>query len=148
MDRIMIAVEAHLQHELEISDYTTASIRNSGQIPESMRARQKAENNQYGEVWRKLINDAVTAGQIRNDLDTGIARLLVIGALNWAAEWWNPRRGSLATVVVTAQSMVRAALSPSTEVVVDAAVRPSSAPRRSSPRTTSTTRHRKVPKTA
>jgi len=31
----------------------------------------------------------------------------VLGALNWAAEWWNPRRGSLDTVVRTAQSLVR-----------------------------------------
>src|ERR1700686_1953648 len=29
MDRIMAAVEAHLRHELELSDYATASIRNS-----------------------------------------------------------------------------------------------------------------------
>ena len=29
LDRIMTAVEAHLRHELEISDYATASIRNS-----------------------------------------------------------------------------------------------------------------------
>ena len=35
------------------------------------------------------------------------ARMLVLGALNWAAEWWNPRRGSLDTVVRTAQSLVR-----------------------------------------
>jgi hypothetical protein len=35
------------------------------------------------------------------------ARMMVLGALNWAAEWWNPRRGSLDTVVRTAQSLVR-----------------------------------------
>jgi hypothetical protein len=33
--------------------------------------------------------------------------MMVLGALNWAAEWWNPRRGSLDTVVRTAQSIVR-----------------------------------------
>jgi hypothetical protein len=33
--------------------------------------------------------------------------MLVLGALNWAAEWWNPRRGSLDGVVRTAQSLVR-----------------------------------------
>jgi TetR/AcrR family transcriptional regulator, cholesterol catabolism regulator len=35
------------------------------------------------------------------------ARMMVLGALNWAAEWWNPRRGSLDTVVRTAQALVR-----------------------------------------
>jgi hypothetical protein len=33
--------------------------------------------------------------------------MLVLGALNWAAEWWNPRRGSLEIVVRSAQSLVR-----------------------------------------
>jgi TetR/AcrR family transcriptional regulator, cholesterol catabolism regulator len=37
--------------------------------------------------------------------------MLVLGALNWAAEWWNPRRGSLEVVVRTAQSLVRHGLS-------------------------------------
>jgi TetR/AcrR family transcriptional regulator, cholesterol catabolism regulator len=38
--------------------------------------------------------------------------MMVLGALNWAAEWWNPRRGSLDTVVRTAQSLVRHGLGP------------------------------------
>jgi AcrR family transcriptional regulator len=33
LDKILVAAETHLRHELEISDYTTASIRNQGQIP-------------------------------------------------------------------------------------------------------------------
>jgi len=27
--------------------------------------------------------------------------------LNWAVEWWNPRRGSLEAVVANAQSFIR-----------------------------------------
>ena len=37
--------------------------------------------------------------------------MLVLGALNWAAEWWDPHRGSLDTLVRTAQSLVRGGLS-------------------------------------
>src|SRR4029450_12711747 len=47
MDRIMVAVEGHLRHELEPSDYTPASIRNSGQIPERLRGRQMKEEDRY-----------------------------------------------------------------------------------------------------
>jgi hypothetical protein len=36
-----------------------------------------------------------------------VARMLVLGALNWTTEWWNPRRGSLDSVVRTAKSLVR-----------------------------------------
>jgi hypothetical protein len=58
-------------------------------------------------MWRKLLQDAGNAGLLRSDLDPMAARMMVLGALNWAAEWWNPRRGSLDTVVRTAQSLVR-----------------------------------------
>lgn len=111
MDRICVAVEEHLRYEQAISAYTTAAIRNAEQLPEAIRTRQLAEENKYGDVWRKLINDAKKAGELRSDLDARVARTLVLGALNWAAEWWNPRRGSLETVVRTAQSIVRNGLS-------------------------------------
>jgi len=112
MDKIMVGVEAHLRHELEISDYATASIRNAGQLPEKIRKRQVAEEARYGELWRKLFKEAASAGEIRADLDHYIAQMLVFGALNWTAEWWNPKRGSLETVVAMAQSFVREGLSP------------------------------------
>lgn len=111
MDRIAAAVESHLRYQLEISDYTTAAIRNAGQIPESIRARYALEANRYGDVWRKLFQDAKREGQLRPELDSRAARMLVLGALNWAAEWWNPRRGSLDQVIRTAKSIVRAGLS-------------------------------------
>jgi TetR/AcrR family transcriptional regulator, cholesterol catabolism regulator len=114
MDKIMAAVEAHLRHELELSDYTTASIRNSGQIPEHLKTRQKKEEAAYGRIWRQLFANAITDGELRDDVDTGMARLLVMGALNWAAEWWDPDRGSVDTVVSAAQALVRSGLAPQT----------------------------------
>jgi TetR/AcrR family transcriptional regulator, cholesterol catabolism regulator len=107
LDRLLAAVEAHLRHELEISDYTTAAIRNAGQVPLTIRKRQILEEQRYGDVWRRLINDMARSGQLRADLDLYIAQMLVLGALNWAVEWWDPRRGSLDTVVSNAQSFVR-----------------------------------------
>ncbi|WP_051111650.1 TetR/AcrR family transcriptional regulator [Sciscionella marina] len=111
LDRIDAAVEEHLRYQLEISDYTTAAIRNAGQIPDSIRVRYTAEANRYGDIWRKLFRDAKRSGQLRGDLDQRAARMLVMGALNWAAEWWNPRRGSLDHVIRTAKSLVRGGLS-------------------------------------
>ncbi|MGQ4618633.1 TetR family transcriptional regulator [Nocardia sp. R7R-8] len=110
IDRIMIAIDAHLRHELELSDYATAAIRNSGQMPEHLRARQLAEDAQYGAIWRKLIKDAAAEGQLRAELDPHITQMLIMGSLNWTAEWWTPRRGSLDTVVRTAQALVRAGI--------------------------------------
>lgn len=112
MDKIMAAVEAHLRHELELSDYTQASIRNSGQVPEHLQSRQKKEESAYGRIWQGLFTDAIAEGEIRPDLDPRMSRLLVMGALNWAAEWWDPKRGSVDTIVANAQILVRNGLSP------------------------------------
>ncbi|MBF7807099.1 TetR/AcrR family transcriptional regulator, partial [Klebsiella quasipneumoniae] len=107
LDRLLIAAEAHLRHELEISDYTTASIRNAGQVPQSIRRRQILEEERYGEIWRRLVNDVAREGLLRPELDLYIGQMLILGALNWAVEWWNPRRGSVEAVVANAQSIIR-----------------------------------------
>jgi AcrR family transcriptional regulator len=112
IERIMVGVETHLRHELETSDYATASIRNSGQIPEKIRVRQQAEEAEYGKIWRQLFNDAAAAGELHSGMHPVIAQMLVIGALNWAAEWWSNSRGPLDDVVKTAQLLVRNGLSP------------------------------------
>lgn len=110
IDRILAATEVHLRHELETSDYATAAIRNSGQIPDSIRERQVAENNKYGAIWRDLIRDAQAEGQLNPDLDLYIAQMLIFGALNWTTEWWNAERGTVDTVVTNAQTFVRRAI--------------------------------------
>ena len=65
LDRIDAAVEDHLRYSLEISDYTTAAIRNAGQVPEGIAIRYMAEASQYGDTWRKLLQDAANAGLLR-----------------------------------------------------------------------------------
>jgi AcrR family transcriptional regulator len=110
MDRMLAAVGAHLRHTLEISDYATASIRNAGQVPLKIRKRQIQEEERYGEIWRRLVNDMARSGELRDDLDLYVAQMLVLGALNWSTEWWNPRRGSLEELVANAQSFVRSGL--------------------------------------
>jgi len=112
MDKILAAVEAHLRHELELSDYASASIRNAGQIPERLRTRQLKEEAAYGRIWRRLFDEAHADGQLRGDLDARHARLLVVGALNWSVEWFDPRRSSVDTIVSNAQVLVRNGLSP------------------------------------
>lgn len=110
--RISAAVEAHLRNELELSDYSKAIIRNGNQLPEQVAARAKAEVAAYNDIWRTLLAELRDAGMLRDDLDAGVARMIVLGALNWAAEWWDPERGDLETIISTTQSMVLHALRP------------------------------------
>lgn len=107
LDRILAAVDAHLRYELQISDYTTASVRNAGQVPEHLRVRPAAEEAAYSRIWRDLFHAAQDAGQLRADLDINIFRLLLLGSMNWAVEWWNPRTRSLDDLVRQTQDLVR-----------------------------------------
>lgn len=58
-------------------------------------------------IWRKLSTDAVASGELRPGPDPDLAQPLIIGILNWAAEWWSPKRSTINEVVATAQSIVR-----------------------------------------
>ncbi|MGL3150321.1 TetR/AcrR family transcriptional regulator [Microbacterium sp. A82] len=106
-DRILAGVDAHLRYELQISDYTTASVRNAGQVPEHLRVRPAAEEGAYSRYWRELFLAAQDAGELRDGLDINVFRLLLLGSMNWAVEWWNPRTRSLDDLVRSAQDMVR-----------------------------------------
>ena len=135
MDRIMVAVEAHLRTVLELTEYTTAWIRNSGQLPEQLSRRQKKGEAAYGLIWKSLFADAIASGEINPELNAGIAEFLVLGALNWIVTWWDPRRGSADTLVANAQLMIRNGLTStarsSAPSGADVGQPPPSGPRRS-----------------
>lgn len=112
MDRIATAVRAHLEIVLRDSEYAAAAIRNAAQLPQGIRDVQLRDQRRYGALWRGLVDDARIAGQLDPELDPHAARMLVMGALNWAPEWWRPDRGDLADTVRTAQTIVREGLAP------------------------------------
>ncbi|GAA4856705.1 TetR/AcrR family transcriptional regulator [Actinomycetospora corticicola] len=106
LERLRVAVAAHLSTLLTHSDHAAAAIRTVPQLPESMRARHRQAERDYIEIWRGLVADARAAGEIDPDLDPGVALMVVLGALNWTAEWWDPERGSLEGIIDTAQRLV------------------------------------------
>jgi len=111
LDRLDLAVEGHLRQLLTEASFAHAVIRNVGQLPEAIRARQLVEERRYASIWRGLFAEARADGSLRPGLDPELARLLTIGSLNWVVEWWSPRRSSLDELVDTAQGVVRHGIS-------------------------------------
>lgn len=105
-DRIMIAIDAHLRIELELSEFATAVTRNLGHVPAPIRESLQADSEAYHAVWRDLLADAVADGSISPSVDVRVARMMVIGALNWAPEWWHNDDAPVGVVVATAQGIV------------------------------------------
>lgn len=92
LDRLRAAIEGHVLVVLEIGDYTSANIRIFGQLPDDIRKRHLAQQRAYGDLWRRLLEDARAAGELRPDLDLSVLRMLILGALNWTVEWYRPSR--------------------------------------------------------
>jgi AcrR family transcriptional regulator len=118
LERIGAAVRAHLEVELELSEFATAVTRNLGQLPDDLRSRLRAEGGAYMALWRQLLEVAQESGAIRADIDLGVARMLIIGALNWTLEWWDPEQGPIVGLVETAVRLVRHALGSQTPAAV------------------------------
>jgi len=88
--RLLAAVEAHLAMLHEYGDYSSANIRNFGQIPVEIQERQMALRNAYGEYWREILTAAQNAGTVRSDVNLSLLRMFLFGAMNWTLEWVKP----------------------------------------------------------
>jgi AcrR family transcriptional regulator len=91
--RLTAAIRAHTEVQLEISDYSSAHARIIGQVPADVRRRNLVDQINYGEYWDGLLRAAVASGEVRDDLDLYVTRMLMFGALNWTSEWYRPRSG-------------------------------------------------------
>jgi AcrR family transcriptional regulator len=88
--RLEAAIETHLLSVLEQGDHASATIKLFSQVPPDIRERQLARQRAYGAIWRKLLEDARRDGAIRGDVDLSPVRMAIMGALNWAADWYRP----------------------------------------------------------
>jgi len=93
LDRLATALRAHLKFQLVESDYARAVSRSIGQPPEDMWGRVNRKFRAYGKFFDRLIAAAIDAGEIDPEVDRHALRMLIIGATNWAAEWYR-RDGS------------------------------------------------------
>jgi AcrR family transcriptional regulator len=93
LERLAAAIQAHLTMVLETGNYSAANLRLYGQMPDDIRKRLQRTQRQVGRYWNDLLTDAQQAGALRDDLDLSATRMLILGSLNWVAEWY--RAGGL-----------------------------------------------------
>ncbi len=44
----------------------------------------------YGAIWQKILVDAHERGEFNTTANLSLARLFILGALNWTIEWFKP----------------------------------------------------------
>jgi AcrR family transcriptional regulator len=91
-ERIETAIRAHLERALERDNYTMGFIKIFDQVPPAVRERFAAYPKGYAQVWRELVDGAVAAGELRDDLDPVVMRNALMGSLDWTLEWYQPGR--------------------------------------------------------
>lgn len=86
------AISAHLRSLLELQDYTSANTRIYGQVPSHVRAATMEMREAYEGLWTDILDRLLKAGAFRADVDLHLLRLFLIGAMNSALEWYQPKK--------------------------------------------------------
>lgn len=110
--RLRAAVEAHLTSMLQHDAYSAANVRIINQVPEDVRERHLSHHRHYGAFWRRLLEQAQAAGEVRPGVDLTAIRMLILGALNWSVEWYRPGRLSAAEIADELVEMVLVGIAP------------------------------------
>ncbi|HIF17439.1 MAG TPA: TetR/AcrR family transcriptional regulator [Cycloclasticus sp.] len=90
---MVAAAKGHLRALHEKGDYTSTSILNYGQLPDSVQEAGRVTREQYEDMWRKWLTNAQDKGDIRADVNLTILRVSILGALNRLLTWY--KKGEL-----------------------------------------------------
>lgn len=104
--KIAAAIEGHLAGLLLHGDFTSASIRTYGQLPANLKRSNQERRRTYSAFWDDLLTQASERGEMRPGLDLHVARLVVLGAVNWTVEWYDPRKGPVQQVAKQIASLI------------------------------------------
>lgn len=95
-------VRVHLGTILEEgNDFIPVLLYDWRSLTPANRRRVIALKDRYDELWQKLLDELVRAGRIAGD--SQLARLFVLGAINWSAKWYRPG-GRLSLDEIAAQA--------------------------------------------
>ena len=90
VERIHLALRAHLRVVAEQLDVATVFVREWRYLEGERRAEFVAERRRYEERLRALFREGRELGELRTDLDDSTAALLALSAVNWAYTWLRP----------------------------------------------------------
>lgn len=98
MAQFRAAVLGQMTGLVRHGDFALANSRLLGQLPDKVRERQIKRRERHQKRWNDLLENLVTEGHIRPDVDIHLARIVILGSINSVQTWFNPRRGSLEKV--------------------------------------------------
>jgi AcrR family transcriptional regulator len=89
-EKIRLALRAHLRVVAGQLELATVFVQEWRYLDGERRERFVAERRRYEERVRSLFREGREQGELRSDLDEGMAALLFLSAANWAFTWLRP----------------------------------------------------------
>jgi AcrR family transcriptional regulator len=86
--RLRAALGAHLKFTLRA--HFSSRLRSIRRLPKKLRDRHMQQEREYAAIFAGLLEEAHRKGQLRSGFDLSVVRMLMLGALTWVAEWYDP----------------------------------------------------------
>ncbi|MCW8843184.1 MAG: TetR/AcrR family transcriptional regulator [Rhodobacteraceae bacterium] len=93
--RIAAAIWTHMHFLFQASEFTSANIRSYGMLPYQFREKHGKIRHEYGRLWDRILREAQNDNAIRSDIKIVPLRQVMLGALNWTVEWFDPNRAGM-----------------------------------------------------
>ena len=88
LDRLRAALGAHLKYTLR--EHFSSRLKSIRRLPKRLRDRHMQQEREYAAIFAGLLEEAHKKGLLQPGFDLSVVRMLVLGALTWVAEWYDP----------------------------------------------------------
>lgn len=87
--RLRAALVAHLKYTLR--EHFSSRLKSIRRLPKRLRERHMQQERDYAAIFTTLLREADKQGLIKPGFDLSVVRMLMLGSLTWAAEWYDPK---------------------------------------------------------
>lgn len=89
--KIETAVREHLKILHSNSDYTAANVRIFPEASRDIVKQHMKKRRVYSNFWIELIESGKKMGQIDKSINSEMAHMFIVGAMNWSTQWYSPK---------------------------------------------------------
>jgi len=104
-ERFTAAIGAYLATVNQFGTYFIATRQLLNQIPPELAERHRQRRVELDRFWADLLDEGYREGAIAESGTNGLARLFMLGALNWSTEWMDLSRKSSDELAEVAASL-------------------------------------------
>ncbi len=99
--RVEAAIRGHLRALHGNKPFTSTNAQSRIKLPEAVSSVIRPVRDGYSAFWRKLLDEALAAGWLKQGLEPRMLRPLILGTLNRTVGWFDEREGSVQALIDT-----------------------------------------------